>query len=84
MEPIGLDVDSAGSRLERRGQALGSPKSRPPRLSGDARTRPVLSKNCREAALAGSGTAAPRGQLPTEQIELRLRLRVVTSRGPPY
>ena len=47
----------AAARAARRWAA----KGQPPRASGDARTRPVLSKNCQEAALAGSGTAAPRG-----------------------
>ena len=53
-------VDGAGSTARAAARALGSQRASP-RASGDARTRPVLSKNCQEAALAGSGTAAPRG-----------------------
>ena len=47
------DVDSAGSTYgSSRGQGagrLGQPKSRPPRASGDAGTRPALAKDCQAA-----------------------------------
>ena len=41
----------------RRGQGAGAAKKQAPRASGDAGTRPALTKNC----LADGVTAAPRG-----------------------
>ena len=61
LEPVGSDVDSAGSRLERRAARRWAAQSRP-RLSGDARTRPAHEEAARSRA-SRRRDAAPRGAL---------------------
>ena len=74
----------AGSTARAAARALGAAKNRP----HDLRRRQDAPGALEE--LPGGRASRQRdrgrrgGQLPTEQIELRLRLRVVTSRGPPY